>query len=749
LAAPPPPASGKSTRANRGNLPRLLPSQHKTVYNLPRFLLLLTLCAYGAKFIPKLTPRMTSRIVRLRLAAPFLALSAALSAQTPAPTAATALPTATVKVASTPVDVKPNPDEMIPSFKISGLPIDGVLAALELHTGRSILRPAALPTAEYTLIIDRPIPRSELVLAIETLLALNQIGVAPLGERFLKVIALAQAKTEAPEMILGSANDQPASGKIATKVFQFDFLRVQEFMPQLQGLLTPGVGGGVVVLDKTNAALVTDSVSNLQRIESLIKALDRPATSGLTPKFYPLKSAKASDLVNKLRTILSGTLQTQLGTSTTYNADDRTNQIILIADSRQYPFFDELITKLDVKADPNTRNEVIYLKHAAAKDVSTLLTSLVTGQNSAAQKTSAQSVRPGQVVTPGQPATLQQPGGTLPTTVNTSGPDVSGLGGGSNEFSTLVTVAYDDRSNAVIVSGTGDDIRLIKDLVDKIDIVLAQVRIEVIIAEVTLNDTDKSGISKLNLTVGPTAKGATSITNFATDVAGWSVSKGVVNPFAFEAALADAGSRGNVNILSSPTIVTTHNKEAQVIVGQSQPIITGSTSTPSNGANGLTTSSTVTYKDIAIDLKVTPLIGDDGSIQLKIDQKVDDILDSVTIDGNAQPVIGRRQATSFINVIDGEMIVLGGLQRTKTSRSRGKIGFLTEIPIISQIFGARENKKERTELLLFVRPHVIKPGEGNSDTNKNINVLSNKDQINQFLVDPSKPAKESLIEKLK
>jgi general secretion pathway protein D len=691
---------------------------------------------------------MTSRIVRLPFAAALLALSAALTAQTPAPASAPALPPATVRVMPTPADVKPNPDEMIPSFKISGLPIDGVLAALELHTGRSILRPAALPTAEYTLVIDRPIPRSELVLAIETLLALNQIGVAPLGDRFLKVVALAQAKTEAPEMITGSAFDQPASGKIATKVFQFDFLRVNEFMPQLQGLLTPGVGGGVVVLDKTNAALVTDSVSNLQRIENLIKTLDRPATTGLTPKFYPLKSAKASDLVNKLRTILSGTLQTQLGTSTTYNADDRTNQIILIADVRQYPFFDELITKLDVKADPNTRNEVIYLKHAAAKDVSTLLTQLVTGQNSAAQKTSAQSIRPGQVVTPGQPAPPQA-AGTLSTVVNVSGPDVASLGG-SNEFSTLVTVAYDDRSNAVIVSGTGDDIRLIKDLVDKIDIVLAQVSIKVYITEVTLTDTDKSGLSKLNLTVGTNATtGVRSITNFATDVAGWSVSKGVVNPLAFEAALADAGSRGIVNILSAPTIVTTHNKEAQVIVGQSQPLITGSTSIPNTGSGGLTTSSTVTYKDIAIDLKVTPLIGDDGSIQLKIDQKVDDILDSVTIDGNAQPVIGRRQATSFINVYDGQMVVLGGLQRTKNSRSRAKLGFLAEIPIISQLLGARVNKQERTELLIFVRPHVIKPGEGTVDTQKNIDILSNKNQINQFLVDPTKPAKESLLEKLK
>ena len=676
---------------------------------------------------------MTSRIARLSLLASLFALSTALFAQAPAPAAKPAAP-----------DVKPNGDEMIPSFKISGLPIDGVLAALEFHTGRSILRPAALPTAEYTLVIDRPIPRSELILAIETLLALNQIGVAPLGERFLKVIALAQAKTEAPEMIAGSAFDQPASGKIATKVFQFDFLRVNEFMPQLQGLLTPGVGGGVVILDKTNAALVTDSVSNLQRIENLIKALDRPATTGLTPKFYPLKSAKASDLVNKLRTVLSGSLQTQLGTSTTYNADDRTNQIILIADRRQYPFFDELIAKLDVKADPNTRNEVIYLKHAAAKDVSTLLTQLVTGQTNAAQKTSAQSVRPGQINLPGQPA-APQPAAPQPAVVNSVGPEIASLAG-SNEFSTLVTVTYDERSNAVIVSGTGDDIRLIKDLVDKIDIILAQVRIEVIIAEVTLSDTDKTGLTALNLTAATNATtGVRSVTNFSGAVAGWNITEGIVDPLSLKAALTDAGTRSNVNVLSAPTIVTTHNKEAQVVVGQKRPVVTGTTSVSTTGG----TSSTYTYQSIAIDLKVTPLIGDDGSIQLKIDQKVDDLLGSTTIDGNQVPIIGTRQATSFINVYDNQMVVLGGLQRQKFGNDRAKIGFLAEIPIISQLLGGREKSRERTELLLFVRPHVIKPSEVSADAKKNIDGLSNKEQINQYLIDPSKPAKPSLIEQLK
>ena len=305
-----------------------------------------------------------------------------------------------------------------------------------------------------------------------------------------------------------------------------------------------------------------------------------------------------------------------------------------------------------------------------------------------------------------------------------------------------------------------DDIRLIRELIDKIDVILAQVRIEVVIAEVTLTDTDKSGISALNLTFQPSGgtttttntngtlsstttlgTGRTQLTNFSGTGAGWAVTNGTVNPLAFAAAMSDAGSKNNLKVLSAPTIVTTHNNEAEIVVGESRPIITGSTTGASGSSSGLTTSSSVTYKDIAIDLKVTPLIGEDGNIQLKIDQKVEDVVDNVTIDGNSQPIIGKRQATSFINVQDGEMIVLGGLQRTNINANRTKLGFIWEIPGLSQLLGGRTNTKTRTELLLFIRPHVLPPSQGTAEAEKEINRQSNRDDIKAYLkaTDPNAP----------
>jgi general secretion pathway protein D len=649
---------------------------------------------------------------------------------------------------STAAAVAPGSGELVGPIKLADADIDTVLSALEIYTGRTILRPQALPAATYSLKLNKAVPKAEAVLALETLLSLNGVGVVPLGDKFLKVIALTQVKNEAPEMIEGSTLGLPPSGRIATKLFQFEFLRASEFVPQITPLMSPGIANGIVTLDKANAALITDSISNLQRVESLLHLLDRPMTNGLSPKFYNLQNgAKASDVVSRLRTMFQGPLQNQLGSATTFSADDRTNQIILLADPRQYPLFDELIAKLDVKADPNTRNEVIYLKHATAKDVATLLSSLVSGQN-AAQKSADGSTRPGQVQVPTPGGPNSPPVAPPPAAAAV----LAGAAEGSTNFSSFVTILADDRSNAVIVSGTFDDIRLIRTLVDKLDIVLAQVRIEVVIAEVTLTDTDKTGISALNLTVGPNSRnGALQITNFSGSVSGWNVSAGVVNPLAFEAALTDSGSRHNVRILSAPTIVTTHNKQGTIAVTQQQPVITGTTATPTTGgtSTGFSTNSSVTYKDIGITLKVTPLIGDDGVIQLQIDQIVDDVISNVTIYNNVQPVIGHREANSSINVSDGQMIVLGGLQRTSHSADHTKMGFLHEIPILSAIFGARTNETDRTELLLFLRPHVMRPEENTADATHKIDELSNKAQIKQFLADPTKESKESPREKLK
>ena len=594
-------------------------------------------------------------------------------------------------------------DDMVGPINVPGTDLDSVLGMLEMWTGRSILRPQNLPALTLSLQLKHRVTKAEAIQAVETLLNLNGVAVTPMGERFLKVTPLSAAKSEAPELIEGSTLLLPPSGRTASKLFQLSFLRVGEFMPQIAGLLNPAAGSPPVVFDKANAALITDSISNLQRIETLVNQLDRPVLGGLAPKFYTLTSAKASDVVNKMRAMLTGPLQTQLGTATSFNADDRTNQIVLIADPRQYGFFDELIARLDVRADPNTRNEVIYLKHAAAKDVASILSSLVDGQNNAAQSTGRrQSV----VVQPATPT--NQPNVAPPPSIASLAPQVDL--DSANQFSDVLTILPEERSNSILVSGTVDDLRLIQDLVAKIDVLLAQVRIEVVIAEVTLGDNATSGISELGLEISGDKLVGFSGTAAGISVPSATITPGVVGAGPYDLAatinLGTTPRKNNTNILSVPNIVTTHNKEGKIFVGEQRPVISSYLNDSTNTGTTIGTGyrSTVNSQKIGIELTVKPLIGPDGSVQLEIQQTVDDILGEVIIDGNPQPRIGSRETESFVSVRSGEIVVLGGLQRTSQSKSTSRLG---PIPIIGDLLGRRTKENTRTDLVFFLRPTVL------------------------------------------
>lgn len=603
--------------------------------------------------------------------------------------------------------------DLVGPINLPGDSVDAVLALLERWTGKTLLRSQGLPNATLSLVLRDRVTKAEAIQAVETLLALNGIAVTPLNDKFLKVTPLNLAKGEAPEFIDGSALALPSSGRVVSKLFQLKFLQVAEFMPQVAGLLNPAAGSPPVIFDKANAALITDSVSNLQRVELLLARIDQPALAETEAKFYSLQNANASEVVNKLRTILSGPLQNQLGSATTYNADDRTNQIVLVTDPRQHAFFDSLIAKLDVRSDPNTRNEVIYLKHGAAVDVSNVLTQLVTGQMNAA-RTSQSDARareradqPRTIPTP--PANPASPAGpTIPPAQVTA----AALGLSAEEtkqFSALLTIIPEERTNAIIVSGTRDDIRLIEELVAKIDTLLAQVRIEVVIAEVTLGDNSTSGISELGLQIV-----GDKLVGFEGVGAGIGVTDGVISspgvvgsgPYdlAAQVALVTTPRKTVANILSVPTIVTTHNKEGRIFVGESRPVISSYLNEGTTG--GITSGyrSTVNAQEIGIRLEVKPLIGPNGSVQLEIKQEVEDILGEIEIDGNPQPRVGIRETNSFVSVRSGEVIVLGGLQRNSNNRSTSRLG---PVPIIGDLLGTRRRETTRTDLVFFLRPTVL------------------------------------------
>ena len=148
----------------------------------------------------------------------------------------------------------------------------------------------------------------------------------------------------------GTTLDRPATGRAATKLFQLEFMRVGEFIPMLQAGILNQFYGAPVMFQNANSALITDSISNLQRVEMLLQQVDKPSLGGTKPKVYPVRNVKASELVNKLRAILTGPLQQQLGTATSYSADDRTQQLFVVTDPRQWDFFTDFWSSFSMRS---------------------------------------------------------------------------------------------------------------------------------------------------------------------------------------------------------------------------------------------------------------------------------------------------------------------------------------------------------------------------------------------------------------
>ena len=609
-----------------------------------------------------------------------------------------------------------------------------VLDLMQRWTGKAILRPQALPASLYTLSLPASITRDEALLAIETLLNLNGIAVIQQGDKFLKVVPNLVAKAESPTLLTGSTLTLPPSGRIATKIYTLKHANAQEFITQIVSSLNTTLASPPVYFGRNNAFLITDSITNLQKIENLVTQLDRPQLDLVVTKSYTLKNAMATDLVNKLTAMLrtqavaSGGAPFRLSTGTTFLADERTNRVLLMGSADQHDFFDKLIDTLDQKSNPNTKTDVIFLRHADAQQVATLVTSLVTGQTTA-------STRAGNTT---RSTTLNRTTTAAPV-VATAATAAAGAAGsqqaGADEFSNTVTVLPDVRSNSIVVSGTNDDLRLLHDLIDKVDIVLPQVRIEVVIAEVKLSDNETNGFNTLGLTVtngkltgiggtgagfgvnGVPAVGApTGVPTNQTLTGG---SQGSLNPstnsLSATIGLVTTPRKGDLKVLSVPAITTTHNKEATIFVGESRPVITGSTTASTTGQ----VTSTVSQRDIGIQLKVLPLIGKDGSVQLQVSQSVEDILGTTLLDGNEQPIIGRRTTDSYVSAMSGEIVVLGGLQRRQVTKQTNRLG---PIPIIGDIFGSSKDSDTRTELVIFLRPVVL-----NSSAVDNLDALSRVD----------------------
>ncbi|MDQ8193377.1 secretin N-terminal domain-containing protein [Coraliomargarita sp. SDUM461004] len=626
------------------------------------------------------------------------------------------------------------PEAMIGELILIEDSADQVLTLLEQMTDKIILRRQDLPASKFTFNSRGALTKREAVLAIESLLTLNGVMLTDMGGRFMKAVPATNVNSHVPQMLGGSSLELEPSQQIYAKLFKLDYLNATEAAaPLVQNLVSQN--SSILPFPKSNALLVTDALINLQRIEDILNEADQPQSVREQIKFIKLDFVQASEMQDRLENLIEGPLNSYLEGNTSVTADERTNQLILITHPGNLDIILDVIESVDVDAAPLTGSEVFQLRQAKAEEVVPIIEDIISGQEEgreedakvARENERSNAQRNENNGNSGNDNTA--PAAPTPATAGNSSTEANS----SLQFSNFVGLSADERTNSIVAYGTQQDLKTLRELIEKIDIPLPQVLIEAVITQVTLSETQSSGLSSIGFTYDGS-------TNFFTDISagtvdGLSFSNGTISlddpsNFSLSTAITPTNGDSDTRVLSAPRIVVSHNEEGIINVSKSQPIITGST----NYSDSTSTSSTVEYRDIGIKLTVTPLIGADGTVQMVIEQTVENVVDTVTIDGNDQPVIGVREATSTISVKDGQIVVLGGLQENTGTDSNTYFPLVRRIPLIKNILGNSSENYDRTEIIIFIRPTVLEnPDKADKVSKTYIEGAAETDVIKQYI----------------
>ena len=596
--------------------------------------------------------------------------------------------------------------------------------------------------------------------ALESVFAINNIAVIPMGERFLKVVQIATAKQEGVPFG-GEGRTMPASDTLMTQVIPLKFAEVADVAAALQPYMHPY--GQMLPLPKSNCLLITETAGNVNQMLEIVKYIDVPSALRMETRIFQLKHAKSADVMQRLQGIIQETQQ--LGTHTAaaavpatpqlampgrgpmatrpggtgggaedtmiegkviITADERTNKIFILSRTSNYDFFQKMIDELDAKVDPEMVMKVVSLDYATAEDAASLVNALITGGSvSVSRRTSNTGTTTGRTST-SSPTSVPPP--SMSTTAGGSG---NGTDTGFLQFAQGVRILPDPRTNSLLLMATKEDLQRIEALIKSVDTPVAQVLIEVVIAEITLNNELDIGVDvfkRLFSTGQVSQTGGSStdanlpvqlsslVTNLpnAASLAGGPAGLTYFATFQnlkLDAVIHALATTSKAKVLSTPIIQTMDNQEADILVGESVPVPVSTVSSIVGNTGTLATGSlnaNIEYKDVAIELKVTPRINPGGYVRMDIEQKVNDLGPNQNISGTQVPTIEKREAKSSVAVEDHSTIALGGLIKESKTVTQTKVPVLGDIPFLGQLFKSQTNNKQRTELIIFIRPTVMR-----------------------------------------
>lgn len=488
------------------------------------------------------------------------------------------------------------------------------------------------------------------------------------------------------------------SDEVVTHVVAVENTNAVELVPILRPLVPQY--GHLAAVSSANALVISDHVNNIQRIIDIVKQVDRAESEEV--EVISLKHAWVGDVVSlleELTPIESGqavqpgrSRSASAGSKVRVVAEERTNRLILRGERSARDKIKILVNELDVPGDTNGSTHVIYLRHANAEKTAELLRNIVTGISAG----NNQQVR--------QPQQQNQ----------NAGNDVQ--------------IQADEALNALVVRAAPSEISSIREIVDQLDVRRAQVLIEAAIVEVTGNAGKAVGIqwgsanennavaganftnvgnsldSIIKAALTDTGAQAASLANGLTLAGGVVGDEGNVE---FAIILQALNNASNANLLSTPSLMTLDNEEAEIIVGQNVPFVTGS-QLSQNNSNPF---QTIERRDVGLTLKVTPQINDGDVVRLQVAQEASAVVQTAEGIQVTDVVTNKRAINTTVLANDGEIIVLGGLMQDDVQSSVSKIPLLGDIPFLGALFRSTNKSHVKRNLLVFLQPTIIRGPE--------------------------------------
>lgn len=533
--------------------------------------------------------------------------------------------------------------------------------------------------------------------ALDLLLSILRINGATAvreGEIF-HIVPMTDAKME-PLLLAARAAKEPegSPNRPVMRAFPLQYISAAEMAKVLKPFLTPG--GDVTEIPRANMVLVTDTAANLEKHERLVGLFDADAFRTAGVKLFPLRYLDPEEMAKDLETIF-GALD--FGAKAGAPAGihfvplPRMNALLAVtASPRTMEDVERWIGELDREPAGTARTVHLYrVRNGKAKDVMEILEKLYPA------KSATVSGRP----TEFRPAVAEPTPGKPPGTGASPAPKTEPAAAAAIRTESF-DILLDEPMNALIIRGSASEYAAILDTLATIDVYPRQVLLEVLIAEVQLDDALKMGIDwnyvkqsgefRHEVGVATPAAALTSGLKYVVD-----------KTDRLTAALRALASDGKVSVLSSPSVISVNGKKSKIDVSDSIPIVSGKVTNP--GTNPFVTE-TVEYRDVGILLSFTPFINDDGIVTLEIEQEVSEVKSS-SAGASQNPSFFRRSVNTTLIATQDRSIVLGGLVKERREKTREGIPFLYRIPVLGWIFGYEANSVNRTELLIFITPRVI------------------------------------------